>query len=81
MRTNKVPVYAVHEDGYFSRLNAATKNIATAEIGVGVMCENVKCIFELCVYKYKGRLFPLDSEDIATPDNDSADNVSNCTSV
>ena len=44
-------------------------------LGVGVMCGDVKCIFEFCVYDYKGRLTCPEKEDDASNDNCSTTNV------
>ena len=41
---------------------------------LGVMCGDVKCFFEFCVYDYKGRLTPGEEDD-ASCDNCSTINV------
>ena len=52
---DRIPVYVVTKSGLITRVKKKEDQIKNNPFGVGVICENVRCIFEFTVYKYNGR--------------------------
>ena len=70
----RVPIYSVSKKGshQFERLMENSITSKDAKIGVGVMCNNVRCIFEFCVYEYEGRTKTQSNDNISADNGDGS---------